>query len=144
MTTASLDPTETQGSIPLQAEELSVSRQVVVGDTVRVEAVTREQDQIVEQELRHERIEVERVPIGCTVEAVPPVRQEGDVTIMPVVEEVVVVERRLILKEEVRIRRVRSSELHRENVTLRKQDAVITRIEAVNPAVGTDRRFLED
>jgi stress response protein YsnF len=45
-------------------------------------------------------------------------------------EEVVVIERRLILKEEVRVTRVRSTEHHRERVVLRKQDAVITRTEA--------------
>lgn len=61
-------------------------------------------------------------------------------TIMPVVEEVVVVERRLILKEEIRIRRVRTMEHHRETVALRTQDAVITRVEAGLQATGDDRR----
>ena len=57
-------------------------------------------------------------------------REEGDTTIISVVEEIVVVERRLVLKEEVRLRRVRVTEQHRETVVLREQDAVITRTEA--------------
>ena len=58
-----------------------------------------------------------------------PHRQEGDTTILPVVEETVVVERRLILTEEIHIRRLHVSERHQEAVILRKQEAVITRID---------------
>ncbi len=121
-------------TLSLLAEQLAVTRRRVEHDLVRVTAVTREREQQVDEALTHERIEVERVPIGRTVDAVPPIREEGDTTIMPVVEEVVVVERRLVLKEEVRIRRVRSTEHHRETVMLRTQEAVVTRVEAGSPA----------
>jgi hypothetical protein len=67
------------------------------------------------------------VAIGRPVDAVPPVRQEGNTTVFSVVEEVVVVERRLVLKEEIRLRRMQTTERHRESVTLREQDAVIER-----------------
>jgi stress response protein YsnF len=53
-----------------------------------------------------EEVEVERVPVGRRVAAPPPLRREGDQTVIPVVEEVTVVERRLILAEEIRVRRV--------------------------------------
>ena len=49
-------------------------------------------------------IEVERVAIGCYVDVVPPSRQEGDVLVVPIVDEVVLVEKRLLLREEIRIR----------------------------------------
>jgi stress response protein YsnF len=49
------------------------------------------------------------------------------VTILSVVEEVVVVERRLVLKEEVHLRRVQTTERHVETVTLREQDITVTR-----------------
>ena len=70
---------------------------------------------------------MERVPIGRVIDAVPPVREEGDTTVLPVVVEEVVVQRRLVLKEEIRIRRLRSTGRHRETVVLREQEAVITR-----------------
>jgi stress response protein YsnF len=54
-------------------------------------------------ELEHEVVEVEHVPIGEDIDEVPPVRQEGDTTVVPVVEEILVVEKRLRLVEEVRI-----------------------------------------
>ena len=114
--------------IPLHAEELSVSKRQVVTGRVRVETVTHEHEQLVDEQLARERVEVERVAVGKPIDAIPAVRQDGDTTIIPVVEEVLVVERRLVLKEEIHIHRVRTTEQHQERVTLRRQEAVITRL----------------
>jgi len=108
-----------------------------------VATITREHEQLIDELLTSERFEIERVPVGRTIESVPPVRTEGDLTIMPVVEEILVVERRLVLKEEIRIRRVRHTERHQETVTLRTQDAVITRVEAGLQEGGDDRLLLD-
>ena len=64
-------------------------------------------------------------------------RQEGDTTIIPVVQEIVVVERRLVLKEEVRMRRVITNERHQETVVLREQEALITRTEVDSTPIGS-------
>jgi len=112
----------------LYAEQVVVSKRVRK-TRVRVARTTRTREAVVEENLAHEQIVVERVAIGRVVDAVPDVRQEGDVTILPVMEEIVVVERRLILKEEVHIRRVRTTERHVETVTLREQEAAVTRTE---------------
>jgi uncharacterized protein (TIGR02271 family) len=119
--------------IPLHAEDLTVSKLTVAGDMVQVRTVTREHETFVDEALNHERVQIERRPIGRQVDAIPPVRQEGDTTILSVVEETLVIARRLILKEEVHIRRVHVSERHQEAVGLRKQEAVITRIEPHGP-----------
>jgi len=66
----------------------------------------------------------------------PAVRDEGDTIVIPIVEEVLVIERRLLLKEEVRVRRVRSTERHQETVTLRHHEAVVTHLPAEPPAAG--------
>ncbi len=113
--------------IPLHKEELVVSRLKREQAVVRVATQTRSREQQVDADLAHERVEVERIAFGHVIDAVPPVREEGDVIIMPVVEEILVVERKLVLKEEVRIRRIRSTEQHHETVTLREQVAVVTR-----------------
>jgi len=114
--------------LPLHAEEISVSRRKVTGDTIRVGTRTTEREHVVDEPLTHERVETTRVPVGRVVTEAPPVRQEGDTIIVPIVEEMIVIERRLILKEEVHVRRVRETGRHREVVTVRKQEAVITRI----------------
>jgi uncharacterized protein (TIGR02271 family) len=117
---------------PLYAEDLTVSKRQIEGDMVQVGTVTRETESFVDEMLNHTRVQIDRIPVGRQVDAVPPVRQEGDTTILSVVEETVVVERRLILKEEIHIRRLHVSERHQEAVILRKQEAVITRIEPNN------------
>lgn len=114
--------------LPLYAEQVALSKRVRK-TRVQVARTTRTREAVVEEDLAHEQVVVERVAIGRVVDAVPDVRQEGDVTILPVMEEIVVVERRLILKEEVHIRRVRTTERHVETVTLREQEAAVTRTE---------------
>jgi uncharacterized protein (TIGR02271 family) len=124
--------------LQLHAEQLSVSRQKRQGETVRIRTVTHQHDWLVDEELTHERVDVERVPIDREVTTVPPVREEGDITIISVVEERVFVELRLVLKEEVRIRRVRVTEHHQETVVVRDQDAVITRTVPGTPTGQAD------
>jgi Domain of unknown function (DUF2382) len=59
-------------------------------------------------------VEIERFPIGRPVDSAPAIRQQGDTTILSVFEEVFVVERKLVLKEEIHIKRVHVSERYRE------------------------------
>lgn len=120
--------------IALHGEDLVVGKRVVERSIVRVATVTRSHDSLVEEKLTHRRVEITHVPMGYFVDAIPPVREEGDLTIMPVVEEIVVVERRLLLKEEVHIRRTQQVEQHVETVTLRRQEAVVTR----TPIIAAD------
>jgi uncharacterized protein (TIGR02271 family) len=115
------------GTLQLAAEELSVSKETVETGRVRVATRTREREALIDEDLARERVEIETVPIGLRIDAVPEARQEGYTTIIPIVEERLVVERRLFLKEEVRIRRVRTTEHHKETVMLRYQEAVVAR-----------------
>jgi stress response protein YsnF len=114
--------------IPLFEEELSVSRRVVPTSRVQVSRVTHSQEYLVDELLERERVEVERVAIDKPIDHMPSVREEGDCLIFPVVEEVLKIERVLVLKEEVRIRRVKGTERYQERVTLRKQEAVVNRL----------------
>lgn len=118
-----------QQSLTLYAEQVEVSRRRVETALVRATRTTHTREKLIEEDVTHERVEVTRVAIGRVVDAVPPVREDGDTTILPVVEEIVVVERRLVLKEEVHIRRVRVSEKHVETVTIREQEADVSRTE---------------
>ena len=122
--------------LPLWSEEVAVSKQVVETGRVQVARVTHEREQLIDELLALETAEIERTRIGRQVDVMPVVREEGDTVIIPIVKEVLVVERRLFLKEEVRIRRVRSTERHQETVTLRHHEAVVTRIPVEAPAAG--------
>ena len=82
-----------------------------------------------------ENAEIETIPIGRQIFEIPPIRHEGDTTIVPIVEEVLHTERRLILKEEIRITRRKTTEQFHDRVTLRYQEAVITRIQSATEPV---------
>jgi uncharacterized protein (TIGR02271 family) len=129
--------------IPVFEETLNVGKRVVETARVRVSRVTHDYQQQVDELLQQEKVEVERVPVDRPIEAMPSVRQEGDVTIIPVVEEVVKIERHLVLKEEVHIRRVKLTERYQETVTLRRQEAVVSRQPLEPPAVNTDQAHLK-
>ena len=87
-------------------------------------------------------MEVEHVPIGRPVAAVPPAREEGDTTILSVFQEIIFIERRLILKEKVHTCRVHVAQRHQDTVAVREQTIEISRGEAASPAPGDDRPFI--
>ena len=133
---------EENGSIviPLLTEDASVAKRQQTTGRLKVSTVTRRHEQLVEELLACESVEIDRVPVGRVVERTPQMRQEGDTLIIPVMEEVLVLERRLILKEEVRVRRVRTARKHKERVQLRRQEAVITR-DAGQTTEGAARNY---
>jgi stress response protein YsnF len=65
--------------------------------------------------------------VGRVVEAVPEVRQDGDVMIIPIVEEEVVLVTRLVLREEIHIRTKTTRRTEQFTVNLRAERAEITR-----------------
>jgi stress response protein YsnF len=115
--------------IPLAEERLIVRKEEIETGRVRVRTVVEEQETLVREMLTHASVEVERVPLDVVVDSVPPVREEDGVTIIPVVREVLVVQRQLILTEEVRLKRTTRTEEHAEPVVLRTQRAVVEREE---------------
>jgi uncharacterized protein (TIGR02271 family) len=121
-------------TIPLVEERAIVSKRVVPKGRVQVSARVEQREEIVEADLMHEEVEIDRVPVGIEVDSVPPVRQEGDITIVPVVEEVLVVEKRLVVVEEIRLRRTRRMQHHSQPVVLAAQRAEIVRNETSGEA----------
>jgi uncharacterized protein (TIGR02271 family) len=111
--------------IPLLAEELVVNKEAVPTGGVRVRRRVYEHDELIEAPLLKERVDVKRVIIDQEVDGPMPVRREGNTTIVPIVEEVLVVQKQYRLKEEVHITRTLREEQHREVVTLHRQDAEI-------------------
>jgi stress response protein YsnF len=119
-------------TIPLTSEELRVDKRSVVTGRVRVKTLVDSFEEVVKETLKTECVQTTRVEIGKEIETVPSVRTEGDTTIIPVVEEVLIVEKRLFLKEEIHIRRVLSNDEVEVPVKLRKQRAVVERKEAAD------------
>lgn len=131
--TGGADPGRT-GSDPqvlkLFAEDLNVEHETVETGRVRVTTVTHTRDHLIDELLARTDVEVRHVPVGRVIDAIPPVKDDADLTVIPIVEETIVVERRLFLKEEVHIQRRKTTERYQETVQLRHQTAEVTHVPA--------------
>ena len=123
--------------LTLLAEELSVAKETVETGRLRVSKQTRTREAFIDENLRSEHAEIETIPIGRQIFEMPSVRHEGDTIIIPIVEEVLHTERRLILKEEIKITRRQKTEQFHDRVTLRYQEAVITRVQSATEPADT-------
>jgi uncharacterized protein (TIGR02271 family) len=115
--------------IRVVAEELSVEKARVARGTVRVHKRVEAREEVVDTSLEHEDVIVERVPVNRAVEgAAPESREEDGVLVIPVLEEVAVVEKRLVLREEVRVSRRRTTTSSPQTVTLRREVVDVERV----------------
>lgn len=120
-----------QRTLPLFEEKAAVGVRTVDRGRVRVTTRVLTHEDSVVRFLTRETVEVVRVPVGREVEAVPALREEPDGTIVvPVVEERLVVETRLVLREEVHLRRRRETETVTVPVSLRREEAEVRRLPA--------------
>ena len=120
--------------LPIVTETATLQKRDVVTGRVRVQTQTQAHEELVSAALEQSDVEVTRVPVDREIEAAPSIRTEGGVTIVPVVEERLVVEKRLVLREEIHIRQTTRTQSVEVPVTLRKQYAVVDReAPATNP-----------
>jgi uncharacterized protein (TIGR02271 family) len=120
--------TVSEDVIPLVEETATIGKRELVTGRVRVRTVTDTIEELAHADVQRETVEVTRVPVDKVVETAPEIRTEGDVTIVPILEEVLVVEKRLVLKEELHIRRRVAAETVEVLVTLRKQRSIVERL----------------
>src|SRR5947209_4050430 len=85
--------------IELVEERLEVGKREVEHGRVVVRTRADTREEIAEAALRGEEVGVERVPVGRVVREAPAVREEDGATIIPVLEERLVVTTELVLKD---------------------------------------------
>ncbi len=116
--------------IPVIEEQLQVETRIVETGTVRINKKVHEEEVNVDAPVVYDNLDIERIPINEYVDTAPPaVRYEGDTMIVPILEEVVVVEKRLVLREELRITKRQVHTNVSKPVTLRKEEVTIERID---------------
>jgi stress response protein YsnF len=132
------DPSERIGGapepivIPVIHEEASVHKRIVdTGRGVRIHKTVIERPFAIDERLLRDAVEVTRVPIDRIVmpDQAPGIRYEGDTLVMPIVEEVLVVERRLRIKEELRVTTTRHEERHTDTVMLKAEAVSVERFD---------------
>ncbi len=124
---------KTEASVPVVEEQVTVGKRVVETGRVRIRSVVDERLVRVAQELERDDVTIERVAVNREVTEPPVSREEDGVLIVPILEEVVVVEKRLVLKEELHIHRNRKRERIEEAVRLKSMH---TEVERVAPEEG--------
>jgi stress response protein YsnF len=122
--------------IPIIQEELRIRKEVVPTGIVRLRKIVHETPETVHEHLVAEDVEIERVPMDVIVDSPPPIRMDGDVTVISIVEEVLVVTKQLRLKEELRIGLRRSISDYQQEVKLRGEELVVERIDSNSHSQG--------
>ena len=124
--------------VPVLAEEVRVGKKAVPTGAVRVHRKVHEHEETVDVPLLKEHVDVRRVLIEREVDGPLPVRRDGDTTIIPIVEEVLVISKKFMLKEEVHVLRTVREERHHEQVVVRRQEPEIERIDESGRALSVD------
>lgn len=114
-------------TVPIIEEVATVSKRTVESGHVRVRTVVEESTHDIAAQLAREDIQIERRVVEREVSAAPAPYHEGDLLIIPIVEERAIVETRLFVIEEVVVRRVARFEDVQVPTTLRKMRAVVER-----------------
>jgi uncharacterized protein (TIGR02271 family) len=114
--------------IPVLVEELEVQKRLVETGKVRITKEVQERETVVDEPLFHDTVAITRVPIQRVVDGPVPVREENGTTIISIVEEVLVVEKRLMLREEIHIRKQRIETHQPQRITLRSEAVRVERI----------------
>jgi uncharacterized protein (TIGR02271 family) len=122
-------PREPPLVLPVMAEALDVQKRPVETGRVRIHKTVQAREVLVDEPLLREEVIIERVPVNRVVEGPLPVRYEGDTMIISLLEEVLVVDTRLLLTEEVHITTRRTETHTPERVTLRREDVTIERVD---------------
>lgn len=113
--------------IPVIQEQVLVGKRVVETATIAVKKTVTEGPEPVHVVVAHDETSVERVPVNRIVEKAPEIRYEGDTMIIPVMKEVAVVEKKLMLVEELRVTRRAVQTQETEYITVRKEHLDISR-----------------
>lgn len=113
--------------VPLIEEQLDVSKRTVATGTVRLEKTVETYDVAVDEPLAVSTWSVERLPMHVQVDAPPAVRQEGNTTIYPLLEEQLLLTKQLILIEEIHVKRNDFERKDTQTVTLRREQVTVDR-----------------
>jgi len=116
--------------IPIVEERATIEKKVVPTGAVRITSKVAERLEMLRDELIAQTVAVERVVVDREVDTPPGIRSEGDVLIIPVVEQRLVVEKRWVVTEELHVRRREHVEVVEIPVELRSTQVSVERVEA--------------
>ncbi len=118
---------DVEATIPVIQEQILIGKRMVETATVEVKKTVTEGPEPVHVVIAHDETSVERVPINRFVEKAPEIRYDGDTMIIPVLKEVAVVEKKLMLVEELHVTKRAVQTQETEYITVRREHLEVTR-----------------
>jgi uncharacterized protein (TIGR02271 family) len=115
--------------IPVVEEEVAVAKQRTVTGRVRIHKTVEEREETIETPIMYDQVHIERVALNRLVSEPATQRQEGATLVLPVHKEVLVVEKRLMLVEEIHITKQQRQDHMQDTVTLRKENVTVEHID---------------
>lgn len=122
--------------LPVMEERLTITKDRRMTGRVRVSTTTETIDSTLPVELSGTEVHVVRVPIDRRIDEVPEITTSGELTIIPVVEERMVMTRELYLREEIHIRRIDFQDTQKVPVSVRRQTAHVEHLEPDEPGTS--------
>jgi uncharacterized protein (TIGR02271 family) len=113
--------------IPVIGEEAQIGTRTVETGRIRIQKRVQSEEQQLEVPLFREQVQVERVAADRFLEEPLAPHYRGDTLVIPVMEEVLVVQKRLRLREEIHVTATREQAVHAETVRLQREEVSITR-----------------
>jgi len=126
-------------AVPVIEEDLVTGTREVKSGSVRVRKKVERIRKAVEMPVLKDVVRVERMPVNRVVKTMPQTREEQGVVIVPVVEEQIIVSRRLVLKEEIHIVRKKVEELARKDVSVAREHAFVERLDSEGHVIATSK-----
>lgn len=121
--------------IPVIEEQVKIDKQVIESGVVRILKNVHEEEVTVNIPVLHEEHDIKRVPVNEYLEVPPPpIRYEGETMIIPILREEVVIQKRIVLVEELHITKRQVETNEPQQVMLRKEEVTVDRI--ANPGVS--------
>lgn len=114
--------------VPIVEEAIEVDRKIVESGRVRIRKTTEEHEAVIDEPILREEVSVERVQVNKFVKTTPQPRKEGETLIVPVMREELVVEKKLVLVEELHINKKIVEEHDPQKVTLLKDKVNVENI----------------
>jgi len=117
-------------AIPVYREELSADVVPVVTGGVRVTKRTQTRDEVLEQQLRTSSVQVKRVQVNRPVDGPQKPRRDGKTLIVPVVSEVLQIQKQWVLTEEIHITETEETKTEQRTISLDEEQALVERVDA--------------
>ena len=107
-------------------EELKIKKRRIPVKKLSIRKRTKYTDFKSEIPLVSEQLSYTEVPFNTEVEQIPEVRQEGDTTIIPVIKEIPIISKKIVLIKEIHITRSQSLGTETIEAKLRSEEVEIT------------------